>query len=84
MALQLNNWNYVKIGWDNRIIQKNYTLTAYIYENKQARNDQKQPLKILQHSFEIVNNIPCDEVERIAFGYGLIKTLPEYIDWISI
>lgn len=84
MALQLINNNYIKIGWDNRIIQKNYTLTIYIYENKQARDEQKQPIKILQHSFEIVDNIPCDEVERIAFWYPLITTLDEYKDWINI
>lgn len=84
MALQLNNWNYVKIGWDNRIIQKNYTLTVYIYENKQARDEQKQPIAIKQHSFEIKENIPFNEVERIAFWYKLLLSLVDYKDWIEI
>lgn len=83
MALELNNWNYIKIWWDNRVIQDNYTLTTYVYENKQARDEQKEPIKILQHSFRVTENIPCNEVERIAFWYNLLKTLEDYSNWIE-
>lgn len=81
MALQLSNLQYVKIGWDNRIIQNNYTITVYIYENKEARDNELQPKEIKQYSFEITENIPFDEIERIAFWYSLIKELEEYKDW---
>ena len=81
MALELTNWNYLKIWWDNRIIQNNYTLTTYIYENKEARDLELQPINIKQYSFEITENIPFDEIERIAFWYSLIKELEEYKDW---
>lgn len=81
MALQLPNSQYVKIWWDNRIIQNNYTLTIYIYENKEARDLELQPKEIKQYSFEITENIPFDEIERIAFWYSLIKELEEYKDW---
>lgn len=84
MALQLPNLQYVKIGWDNRIIQNNYTLTVYIYENKEARDLELQPKEIKQYSFEITENIPFDEVERIAFGYKLLTTLEEYKNWTNI
>ena len=81
MALQLTNLNYIKIGWDNRIIQNNYSLTVYIYENKEARDLELQPKDIKQYSFEINWSIPANEIERIAFGYSLIKELEEYKDW---
>ena len=84
MALQLPNWNYLKIWWDNRIIQNNYTLTTYIYENKEARDLELQPINIKQYSFEITENIPFDEIERIAFGYKLLSWLEEYKDWINV
>ena len=81
MALQLSTLEYLKIWWDNRIIQNNYTLTIYIYENKEARDNELQPKEIKQYSFEITENIPFNEVERIAFWYSLIKELEEYKDW---
>ena len=84
MALQLTNLNYIKIGWDNRIIQNNYSLTVYIYENKEARDNELQPKEIKQYSFEITENIPFDEIERIAFWYSLITQLDEYKDWINV
>lgn len=84
MALQLTNWNYLKIWWDNRIIQNNYTLTAYIYNNKEERDLELQPKYIKQYFFEITENIPADEVERIAFGYKLLSWLEEYKDWINV
>ena len=84
MALQLPNLQYVKIWWDNRIIQKNYTLTVYIYNNKEERDNELQPKEIKQYSFEITENIPADEVERIAFGYTLIKELEEFKTWIEV
>ena len=78
MALQLENWNYLKIWWDNRIIQGEYTLTAYIYKNQEARDNEEKPIEIKQYNFEITENIPVDEVERIAFWYNLIKVLEEF------
>ena len=84
MALQLPNSQYVKIWWDNRIIQNSYTLTTYIYENKEARDLELQPINIKQYSFEITENIPFDEIERIAFGYKLLSWLEEYKDWINV
>ena len=84
MALQLINWNYLKIWWDNRIIQNNYTLTTYIYNNKEERDLELQPKEIKQYSFEITENIPFDEIERIAFWYSLITQLDEYKDWINV
>ena len=84
MALQLTNLNYIKIGWDNRIIQNNYTLTTYIYNNKEARDNELQPKDIKQYSFEIIDSIPSDEVKRIAFWYSLLTQLDEYKDWIEI
>ena len=84
MALQLPNLQYVKIWWDNRIIQNNYTLTVYIYNNKEERGLELQPKEIKQYSFEITENIPADEIERIAFGYSLLTKLDEYKDWINV
>lgn len=84
MALQLPNLNYIKIGGDNRIIQNNYTLTAYIYENKEERVLELQPKEIKQYSFEITWSIPADEIERIAFWYSLLTKLDEYKDWITV
>ena len=84
MALQLPNLQYVKIWWDNRIIQNNYSLTVYIYENKEERDNELQPKDIKQYSFEITENIPYDEVERIAVWYSLLTQLDEYKDWITI
>ena len=84
MALQLINWNYLKIWWDNRIIQNSYSLTTYIYNNKEARDLEMQPKEIKQYSFEITENIPFDEIERIAFWYSLITQLDEYKDWINV
>ena len=84
MALQLPNLQYVKIGWDNRIIQNHYTLTVYIYENKEARDLELQPKDIKQYSFEITWDIPADEVQRIAFWYSLLTQLDEYKDWINV
>ena len=84
MALQLHNLQYVKIWWDNRIIQNNYTLTVYIYNNKEERDLELQPKEIKQYSFEITWSIPADEVERIAFWYSLLTKLDEYKDWIAV
>ena len=84
MALQLPNLQYVKIWWDNRIIQNTYSLTAYIYNNKEARDNELQPKEIKQYSFEITWSISADEVERIAFWYSLLITLDEYKDWINV
>ena len=84
MALQLPNLQYVKIWWDNRIIQNNYTITAYVYENKEARDNEEQPKEIKQFSFEITWSIPANEVERIAFWYSLLIQLEEYKDLITI
>ena len=84
MALQLTNWNYLKIWWDNRIIQNSYSLTTYIYNNKEERDLELQPKEIKQYSFEINWSIPANEIERIAFGYSLITQLDEYKDWINV
>ena len=84
MALQLPTLEYIKIWWDNRIIQNNYTLTAYIYENKEARDNELQPKEIKQYSFEITWSIPANEIERIAFWYSLLITLEEYSNTTNV
>lgn len=83
MALKLQNWNYLKIWGDNRIIQNQYTLTAYVYENEEARDNEKQP-EVKNFNFNVFWNIPANEVERIAFWYNLLKTLEEFKEALDL